>query len=89
MAWKIELKPSAKKAFAKLDRSVQKILLQFLTQKVLKSKDPRELGKALAYNHQGLWRYRVGNDRIVCQLQDETITILIVKIGHRKNIYNE
>lgn len=89
MAWKIEFKPSARKVFDKLDRSIQKKILKFLNTKIAPIKDPLVFGKPLQYEQYGLWRYRVEDYRIICQIDKGAIKILIVKIGHRRDIYDE
>ena len=52
-------------------------------------KNPRERGKALVGNFAGFWRYRVGDYRILCRIQDDVLEILVVEIGHRKNVYDD
>ncbi|MSP53800.1 MAG: type II toxin-antitoxin system RelE/ParE family toxin [Gammaproteobacteria bacterium] len=89
MAWEIEFKPSARKIFDKLDRSIQKKVLKFLNTKIAPLKDPRVFGKPLQYEQYGLWRYRVEDYRIICQIDDGTIKIVVVKVGHRRDIYDE
>ena len=87
MAWKIEFDHRALKEFKKLDRSIQKTMLKYLKERIATADDPRLLGKALADNLKGLWRYRVGNYRIICQVIEDEITILVLRVGHRRLIY--
>jgi mRNA interferase RelE/StbE len=89
LAWEIKFKESARKIFDRLDRSVQKQLLKFLNKKIAPLENPRVFGRPLSYDKLGLWRYRIADYRIMCQIDDEAISILIVKVGHRKDIYNE
>lgn len=89
MAWEIEFRPSARKAFDKLDTFTQKKILKFLNKKIAPLENARAFGKPLAHEKYGLWRYRVEDYRIICQIDDATIRILVVKIGHRKDVYDE
>ncbi len=85
--WRVEFTRTAEKQISKLDRSAQKSIQQFLRGRVLSAADPRQLGKALQGEKRGLWRYRVGDYRLICDIQDERITILILELGHRKEVY--
>lgn len=87
MAWKIEFKESAIKQLKKLDRPWQRLILDYLEKEVAASEDPRVKGKALVGDKKGLWRYRVGNYRIICKIQDSECIILALVIGHRKSVY--
>ncbi|SEH08341.1 type II toxin-antitoxin system RelE family toxin [Candidatus Venteria ishoeyi] len=89
MVWRIEFKDSARKSILKLDKSTQTRILNFLSQRVQSSENPRFSGKALQGNLKKLWRYRVGDYRLVCDIQDETITITVIKLGHQKDIYRQ
>ena len=77
----------AKKEFLKLDKPIQKQIQTFIV-KLQGLEDPRSSGKALAGNLAGRWRYRVGDYRLVCEIDDEKIIITILRIEHRKNIYD-
>ena len=59
----------------------------FLRKRLEPSSDPRQWGKALQGEKRGLWRYRVGDYRLICDIHDERITILILELGHRKDVY--
>ena len=84
---KIELNDRAKKDFAKLDKHIQIQIFKKL--KFIESLDnPKDDGKPLAGNLLGLWRYRSGDYRILAQILDDKLIILVVKISHRKNIYD-
>jgi mRNA interferase RelE/StbE len=85
LVWKIELTGSAEKELAKLDKPVAKRIIKFLRERV--SIDPRATGKALKGDHSGLWRYRVGDYRVICEIYDEKISLLVVRVGHRKEVY--
>ena len=85
MKWKIEYTASVNKTVKKLDKLTQQRLKNFIENKVAKYPNPRQIGKPL--KGQTRWRYRMGNYRILANINDETITILIVAVGHRKQIY--
>ena len=93
MAWRVEVSAAARKALSKLDRQAARSILQFLDDKVAKGTDPRAAGKALSGSALGnLWRYRVGDYRmgdyrVVADIQDSVVTVLVVRIGHRRDIY--
>lgn len=87
MSWKIEVSEIAEKQLNKLDKAIQKRLVNYLFERIEGCKDPRHFGEALQANKTGLWRYRVGDFRIVCEIQDEKLIVLALTIGHRENIY--
>ena len=88
LAWTIDWETRAFKDFQKLDKIIQKKILKYLKERVLLQKDPRAFGKGLAYDKVGLWRYRVENYRIVCQIEDDKLIILIILVSHRKDVYS-
>jgi mRNA interferase RelE/StbE len=90
LAWRIEFDSGALKDLKKLDRQVaHRIITSFLRTRVAKLEDPRNIGSALKGAQLGaLWRYRVGDDRIICDIRDKELTILAVSIGHRREIYS-
>ncbi|MFZ0478980.1 MAG: type II toxin-antitoxin system RelE/ParE family toxin [Terriglobales bacterium] len=85
--WQVEITRTAEKQITKLDRVVQKSILQFLRERVQTASDPRMLGKPLHGDKKDLWRYRVGDYRIVCDIQDDRVVVLVVRVGHRKGVY--
>jgi mRNA interferase RelE/StbE len=88
LAWTIELSSSSRQALAKLDRRVSRRILQFLTARLAPVEDPRSLGEALKGPKFGpLWKYRVGDYRVLCQIRDSELVVLVVRIGHRKDVY--
>ncbi len=87
MAWLIKFDPRATKELKKLDSVTQKRIITYLKQKIATQNNPRLFGKGLIGDKQGLWRYRVGDYRIICQLLDEEITVLVIKVGHRQSVY--
>lgn len=87
MAWKIELGVHAAKDLNQLDRQHARRLLQFLHERVAKLDDPRTIGEALHGELGEFWKYRVGDYRLLCKIHDQIITVTVVKIGHRREIY--
>jgi mRNA interferase RelE/StbE len=86
--WSIRFSTKAAKVFNKLDKPIQRQIAAEID-KILALGDPRMLGKALAGELSGLWRYRAGNYRLICEIQDNALIILVVRLGHRKEIYND
>ncbi len=87
-SWKLDFSNPAKKQLHKLDTSIQKKILSFLYHRLSNNPDPRLFGKVLRGNLLGYWSYRVGDYRIIADIQDHKLTILIIDIGHRREIYN-
>lgn len=88
MAWKIEFDPAAERELDKLDMSVARRVLKFLHERVSRLDNPRSIGEALRGSRLGeFWKYRVGNYRIIARIEDEAVLILVVRIGHRSEIY--
>ena len=88
MAWRIELTATAVKQLAKLDKNEAKRITSFLRQRLAVLEDPRSTGKALTGPHLGAyWRYRVGDYRIICDIQDSALCILVIEIGNRREVY--
>ncbi|WP_103727314.1 type II toxin-antitoxin system RelE/ParE family toxin [Novosphingobium sp. HII-3] len=87
MAWRIELTTSAEKSLSKLDRTAARRITTFLRERIASGADPRSSGKALAGQLAGLWRYRVGDYRLICQIEDGKLVILVLTVGHRSDIY--
>ena len=88
MTWSIRLSETAEKQLAKLDKPVARRILSFLRERVAKLEDPRSIGEALKGSRFGeLWKYRQGDYRIVASINDNIVQILVVKIGHRREVY--
>lgn len=87
MAWKIEFDSDVEKDLKKLGQTAQKRVFKFLKDKIMTADDPRSYGKALTGDLAGLWRYRVGDYRILAKMEDHHFIVLIVHVGHRKNVY--
>ena len=88
MAWRIELTATAAKQLAKLDKGEAKRITSFLRQRIAALDDPRSTGKALTGPHLGAyWRYRAGDYRIICDIQDDALCVLVIEIGNRRVVY--
>lgn len=87
MAWRIDLTETAIKQLSKLDKVEAKRITTFLRQHLAALDNPRSTGKALTGPLGGLWRYRVGDHRIICEIQDAVLCVLVVKIGNRRDVY--
>ncbi len=86
MAWTFEFDTAAKNELAKLDKPVAKRILAFLKERV--KGDPRSIGAALQGPKLGeFWKYRVGDYRIICKIEDGRLCVLVVKIGNRREVY--
>ena len=85
MVWRIELTETASKQLSKIGKVDAKRITTFLRERI--GDDPRASGKALAGPLGGLWRYRVGDYRVVCELQDVVMRVLVVPIGNRREVY--
>lgn len=83
---KIQLSEQAKKTLSKLDKSISKKITSYLHE-IEKLADPRSRGKGLTADKAGLWRYRIGDYRLICQIQDNLLIITVIRIGHRKAVY--
>jgi mRNA interferase RelE/StbE len=88
LAWRIEFDPAAVDEQARLDRVVQKRILKVLRERISPLDDPRSIGEALCGNQLGgFWKYRIGDYRLVCDIRDDVILILVLRIGHRREVY--
>jgi mRNA interferase RelE/StbE len=87
LAWTVKLSDDAKRDLQKLDKPLQKRITSFLLDRLQTTDNPRSTGKALQGKLSGLWRYRVGDFRLLCHIEDNELIILVIEIGHRKEIY--
>jgi mRNA interferase RelE/StbE len=85
--WRIEFEDAAKKELAQLDRRAQKNIRRFLRERIATEEDPRRFGDPLQRDLSGFWKYRVGDCRIVADIQDELVLVLVVRVGHRSKVY--
>jgi mRNA interferase RelE/StbE len=88
LAWQIKLTESARKSLSKLDKQTARRITQFLRERIAVLDDPRSTGKALTGAIFGsYWRYRVGDYRLICDIQDGELCILVIEMGNRKEVY--
>jgi mRNA interferase RelE/StbE len=87
MTWKVKMSSHAEKALKSLDSQMKKRIEKFID-RLESDTNPRTTGKALQGEFSGLWRYRVGDYRLICEIRENELVILVLEIGHRKNIYN-
>lgn len=87
MNWTIKFTAKADKDFAKLEKAMQKRVIAKL-EEIAKLENPRNVGKALTGNLAGLWRYRVGDYRLVCDIRKAEIVIVVVDVNHRSKVYD-
>jgi mRNA interferase RelE/StbE len=88
MAWSVELSPTALKQLHKLDQSVSRRVLRFLHQRLEKLDNPRQIGERLQGTLSEFWKYRVGDYRLICSLENDRFVVLVLRVGHRKEIYS-
>ena len=87
MRYKVEFKERALKELKKLDRHTAALILGWVRKNLENCENPRQHGKGLSANRSGEWRYRVGDYRLLAEIKDNKITILILNVGHRRDIY--
>lgn len=88
MAWQIEFGDAAKKELSKLDKQIARRITAFLRERVAVLDNPRSIGDSLKGSKLGeFWKYRVGDYRIICSIEDGTLRILVIKIGNRREVY--
>jgi mRNA interferase RelE/StbE len=85
--WKVRFNKKAEKEFDKIDRPIQQKITTYVTTHIICAKNPRLFGHALKGSLRDLWRYRVGNYRLICYIDDKNQMIKIMHIGHRKDVY--
>ena len=87
MAWRIEFEETAKKELSRLDRQIQIQVVRYLQERIAPCENPCDFGDPLRRNLSGLWKYRVGDYRVICDIQGERLVVLVVRIGHRRRVY--
>jgi mRNA interferase RelE/StbE len=87
MAWTIEISPIAQKQLDELDKPVSSRIVKFLRERIEKLDDPRQIGDRLHGTLSAFWRYRVGDYRIICSLEHDRLVVLVLRVGHRGEIY--
>ena len=87
MAWTVEISAFVQKQLGKLDKPVAARILDWLDDRIAGCKNPQHFGDSLTGDLSGLWRYRVGDFRVICEIRDGQLTVLALSIGHRREIY--
>jgi len=87
LTWIVEFDDSATKELRKLDRQAQQEILRYFRECIATNEDPRRFGKPLSHDLTGLWRYRVRNYRMICNIEDDKLIVLVLRAGHRKHVY--
>ena len=87
--WEVDFKPTAFKELKKLDNKIQSQVFHFLDRLTENHESPRVLGLALQGRSKKLWRYRVGDYRLICAIEDHRLIILVLAVGHRREIYTK
>jgi mRNA interferase RelE/StbE len=85
--WRVEFDAAAVRDLRKLGSEAERLVLRYLRQRIATADNPRRFGKALTADKKGLWRYRVGDYRIVALIEDGRFVVLVVTIGHRREVY--
>lgn len=87
MAWAVEYTDTARSQLRKLDRRMARRILDYIDTVAASAADPRKRGRALSGPMGGLWRYRVGRCRVICDIQDDVLRVLVLRVGGRDRIY--
>ena len=87
MAWQVEFDSAAERELDRLDPQHARKILTFLAERIAKDEDPRRFGAPLRSNLAGLWKYRVEDYRLICEIQEEKILVLVLRVGHRSKVY--
>jgi len=87
LAWTVEVSNYAERQLRKLDAPVRRGILNWLDERIEGCKNPRHFGEALKGGRAGLWRYRVGDWRILCDIRDDRLVVLALAVGHRREVY--
>ncbi len=86
-AWRVEFDPRAARDLRKLGHEAQRLVLAYLRTRIATAENPRRFGRALTGDLKGLWRYRVGDYRIVASIEEHRFVVLVVTVGHRRTVY--
>lgn len=88
MSYSVETTARFDKEFKKLDRYTQRMIKAWIEKHLMDCENPRQHGKALTANRNGQWRYRIGDYRLICYIEDDRLIILALSVGHRREIYD-
>ena len=87
--YKLEYSKEALKELKKLDNSVARVIYAWMKKNIDGCENPRIHGKGLSSNRSGQWRYRIGNYRVICKIEDNRVLVLVLTVGHRSRVYDE
>lgn len=87
MAWTIKLTEAALRQLAQLDKTVERRIWKFLRERLAPMENPRSIGQALHGQLERFWKYRVGDYRLIASMEDDRLVILVIRIGHRREVY--
>jgi mRNA interferase RelE/StbE len=85
--YRVKITEKALKSLRNLDKQSARMIIAWIEKNLEGTKDPRAKGKGLSHDKKGIWRYRVGNYRILTNIKDDELIILLIEFGHRKDIY--
>ena len=86
--WRVEFDPDAARELRKLGHDARRLILKYLRERIATAENPRRFGHALLGDLKGLWRYRIGDYRVVADIRDHEILVMIVTVDHRRNVYD-
>ena len=86
--YKVEYAPLAIKQLKKMDKHISALIIGWIEKNLVGCENPRQYGKGLVANRSGEWRYRIGDYRILADIQDDKLVILIITVGHRREVYD-
>ncbi len=86
--WRVEFDSDAARDLRKLGADARRLILRYLRERIATSNDPRRFGRPLTRDLKGLWRYRVGDYRIVASIEEDRFVVLVVTVGHRREVYD-
>ena len=87
LTWTVEWDDRARRELRRLDRQTQSNILKYFSERIGTDKDPKRFGRALRHELQGLWRYRIGDYRAICHIEDDRLVVLVLGVGHRRQVY--
>jgi mRNA interferase RelE/StbE len=89
LAWTVDYAETAKEQLRKLDKQTARRIVDYMDERITGLDNPRSTGKALTGPLGGLWRYRVGDYRVICDIQDGALRVLVVQVGNRREVYRK
>ena len=87
LTWTVAFDDRASKELRKLDKQAQSDILRYLRERIATTEDPRRFGRPLSGNFGGLWRYRIRDYRLICNIEDDRFLVLVLRAAHRKDVY--